>query len=134
MKRKKERKKKKILITWAMVGAGFGGKGCMKGFLGWRVSPALLQYLFELLESYARKLLLLALHVLLVFFAELHVFPRMNCPRNRNGNTESEGVWERKNKKCDFGLRCRIETFSLYPILNTCIPPFPYANTNSLTL
>jgi hypothetical protein len=40
-----------------------------------RISTALLQDFFELLESNLRKLLLLlTLHVFLVFFAELHVF------------------------------------------------------------
>jgi hypothetical protein len=40
-----------------------------------RISTALLQDFFELLESNLRKLLLLlALHVFLVFFAEFHVF------------------------------------------------------------
>jgi len=86
-----------------LVWAGFGGKGCIKGLLGWRVFSAPLQDFLELLESYAWKLLLLALHVFLVFFAELHVFQWRT-----NDSTKWRG-----------GLRKNVTRFKVYEELES---------------
>jgi len=54
------------------------------------VFPAFLQDLLELLEFYARKLILLALHVFLVLFAELHVFSVKNKGQHKLKGCEEE--------------------------------------------
>jgi hypothetical protein len=45
----------------------------INGTVGVKIAPALLQNLLKLLEAKPRKLFLLALHVLLVFLAKLHL-------------------------------------------------------------
>ena len=68
---KEKTTKGKILITWALIRASFDA---MKGPLGFTTSPTLLHDLFELLEANTRELLLLALHILLIGLAELHLY------------------------------------------------------------
>jgi hypothetical protein len=45
----------------------------INGIVGMKIASALLQNLLKLLEAKRRKFFLLALHVLLVFFAKLHL-------------------------------------------------------------
>jgi hypothetical protein len=55
------------------VRACLGVMEFINGIVGMKIAPALLQNLLKLLEAKPRKFFLLALHVLLVFLAKLHL-------------------------------------------------------------
>jgi hypothetical protein len=55
------------------VRACLGVMEFINGIVGMKIAPALLQNLLKLLEANPRKFFLLALHVLLVFLAKLHL-------------------------------------------------------------